>query len=366
MRCALLSVLIPAMFTAATAAQTAFTYQGRIKNGTQPANGLHDLRFSLFDSASGGAQLGTTQCMDNVNVTEGLFTTTVDFGQQYITPNTRFLEIEARADTGLGCSDAGGFVVLGPRQPMTVTPQAAHARSAFSLAAPDGSPAAALFVDNIGRIGIGTTTPSQPVQVANDLPVLILQDSGSTSTQSGYLGFWNSSGAETGWIGFGSATNSDFGITNTRSGGAFRFFTAGGERLSLLTSGNVGIGTGTPQAKLDVRGPVKLGSSGELFAPGGVENLRIIRGTVSANGNRITGTGFTSSHPGTGDYTITFDTPFPVNTRPSVTATCEFVSGQTGRTAHTDVVGNGALNIVILGSGVLADTEFSFIAVGPQ
>jgi len=37
---------------------TALTYQGRLNDGTNPANGSYDLRFGLYNAASGGAQQG--------------------------------------------------------------------------------------------------------------------------------------------------------------------------------------------------------------------------------------------------------------------------------------------------------------------
>jgi hypothetical protein len=362
MKLALLSALTPAILTAAAAAQTAFTYQGRLKDGNQVVTGTYDLRFSLFSSESGATQLSTTQCIDDVTVTDGLFTTTIDFGQQFNTPANRFLEIEARADTGLSCGNSSGFVVLGPRQLLTATPRAIHARSAFSLASPDGSPADALIVNTEGRIGIGTLAPTEPVHIANDLPVLLLQDTGSASTQTGYLDFRTNTGVETAWVGFGTAGSPHFSIVNIR--GNISLFNQNGEWFTLVPSGNIGIGTNTPQARLDVRGSVRLGTTGELFAPGGTENLRIIRGTVNSGGTRIAGNGFTSSHPGVGDYTIVFDTPF--SNRPTVTATCEFVGGS-ARIAHTDVIANGQFNIVVtFDNGSLVNSEFSFIAIGPR
>ncbi|MEZ4654138.1 MAG: hypothetical protein R3E12_11280 [Candidatus Eisenbacteria bacterium] len=44
-------------------------------------------------------------CIDNVGVAAGVFTTQLDFGQQFATPGQRYLEIEVRRDTGLGCAD---------------------------------------------------------------------------------------------------------------------------------------------------------------------------------------------------------------------------------------------------------------------
>ena len=59
---------------------TAFTYQGRLSDGGSPANGAYDLRFSLFDAASGGAQVGSTLTNNDVIVASGLFNVSLDFG----------------------------------------------------------------------------------------------------------------------------------------------------------------------------------------------------------------------------------------------------------------------------------------------
>jgi hypothetical protein len=50
----------------------------------QPVTGVYDMRFRLYDVATGGAPLGLTQCRDNVTVTNGnpaqisLYTTTLN------------------------------------------------------------------------------------------------------------------------------------------------------------------------------------------------------------------------------------------------------------------------------------------------
>ncbi|HZW11418.1 MAG TPA: hypothetical protein VFF69_16055, partial [Phycisphaerales bacterium] len=96
--------LLIALASAPSLAQsTAWTYQGRLNSGGSAASGRHDFRFTLFDVASGGSPIGTTQCADNVVVSDGPFTATVDFGQQFTTPADRFVEIEVRKDTGLDC-----------------------------------------------------------------------------------------------------------------------------------------------------------------------------------------------------------------------------------------------------------------------
>lgn len=108
---------------------TAWTYQGELTSEGTPASGPHDLRFSLFDAVSGGNQVGTTLCSDNLPVNAGRFTVSLDFGP-VIVGQKLFLEIEVREDTGLDCADGTGHTVLAPRQELTATPYAAYALAA--------------------------------------------------------------------------------------------------------------------------------------------------------------------------------------------------------------------------------------------
>ena len=39
---------------------SSFTYQGRLTDGGSAANGNYDVQFALWDSVSGGAQIGLT------------------------------------------------------------------------------------------------------------------------------------------------------------------------------------------------------------------------------------------------------------------------------------------------------------------
>jgi len=51
------SAAVPAV--AQTPAGTAFTYQGHLSDAATPANGSYDLRFTLFEAASGGSPVGS-------------------------------------------------------------------------------------------------------------------------------------------------------------------------------------------------------------------------------------------------------------------------------------------------------------------
>lgn len=132
-------LLLPvSVAVAQTPLETAFTYQGRLRIGGSPTNGIYDLRFRLYDAMLGGAQLGSAACMDDVAVADGLFTVSLDFGAQFA-GQARFLEIAVRAETGLNCGNETGFVTLSPRQPLTATPYALFALNADKLDGLDSS-----------------------------------------------------------------------------------------------------------------------------------------------------------------------------------------------------------------------------------
>lgn len=353
-----------AMAAAASAQSTLFTYQGELKSAGQAASGAHDIRFKLFDTAAGGTQVGSTICVNNVQVSDGKFTTPVDFGQQFVTAAQRFIEIEVRADSGLDCANVGGFVVLFPRQLVTATPIATHAKTAFSLAAGDGSPANAVNVDNDGKVGVGTTTPTHTVHIASTQPTLAIQDTDSNGAalgqQVGYVSYRDSGNVERAWVGYGSAGDPDFSIINARQSGDIVLNTLGG--------GKVGIGTAAPLSALDVRGDIRLGASGQFRAPACEENLRIIRGTIEVDGSIVRGSGFTAQRTDVGKYVITFVTPFAATPTITATAVRNLAEPFTVCIDNIDPPTASQVTLVTYRHGLndyLSD-RFDFIAIGPR
>src|SRR5215468_6763202 len=74
---------LSAFSNSASAQGTAFTYQGRLNTGGSPANGSYDIAFSLCATNEGGVALAGPVTNSAVGVTNGLFTTTVDFGNVF-------------------------------------------------------------------------------------------------------------------------------------------------------------------------------------------------------------------------------------------------------------------------------------------
>jgi len=103
---------------------TAFTYQGRLSDAAGAANGNYDLTFTAYGAATGGLVAGGPVTNSAVAVSNGLFTTTLDFGSTTFAGGAaRWLEIAVRTN------GTGAFAALTNRQPFTATPYAITARN---------------------------------------------------------------------------------------------------------------------------------------------------------------------------------------------------------------------------------------------
>lgn len=169
------SLVVAAAAACAQAQGTAFTYQGELKDSGQPANGSYDLSISIFDSSSAGS-LVNGRCFNDQPVVNGRFAVELDFGTP-VQGSPYYVEISARRHTaGVNCSSSTGFTTLTPRQRLTSAPYANYALRASRLVAPDGSPTNALVVDNDGKVGIGTSSPSTLVEARAIDPIIMLTD----------------------------------------------------------------------------------------------------------------------------------------------------------------------------------------------
>ncbi len=128
MACRTVSIIVVVsmvVFVAAVAPvkamDTAFTYQGRLSDGGDPAEGAYDFEFRLFDEAGGGGQIGPTVQHGHIDVVGGYFTVVLDFGTGAFNGEARWLEV------AVAPSDV--FVkktVLKRRQAITPVPYAMH------------------------------------------------------------------------------------------------------------------------------------------------------------------------------------------------------------------------------------------------
>jgi hypothetical protein len=111
----------------ANAQTSVFTYQGQLTDNGSPANGIFDLRFSIYGIVSGGAPVAGPVTNSAVNVTNGLFTVELDFGSATFNGGARWLEIGVRP-----AGSPNDYSPLSPRQPLTSVPYAIRALAAGS------------------------------------------------------------------------------------------------------------------------------------------------------------------------------------------------------------------------------------------
>jgi hypothetical protein len=261
-----LALMLAAGGASALAQGTAITYQGQLKSSGSAVNSPSDFRFSLFNAASGGTQVGSTVTQNAVAVENGLFTTPVDFGVNPYTSNQNlFLQIEVRNPAG-----SGSFVPMGSRQALTPAP--------FSLAT------RGLNVASNGAVGIGMSPLGfRALTLSNGMHVdaLSLNDgnvsSGGTLNQNMLVFGPDNSGQGIGSTGTVGGVNR-FGLD---------FHTAYARRMSITNSGNIGIGTATPANKLSVAGTadftgnVGIGTTTPAAPLDVLGNLRILsNGTI--------------------------------------------------------------------------------------
>jgi len=173
----------------AAAVGTAFTYQGRIAQTGSAVNGVLDLQFQVFDLAAAGSPVGALIALNDVPVSDGLFTVTLDFGALVFTRNRRWLQI------GVSPNFPGtAYTLLNPRQELTPTPNALYATNsttadlldgldstAFSLV---GHSHAANTITGIAApavvfgVGAGTGLTGDPVNFSFDTAVNALNVTG--------------------------------------------------------------------------------------------------------------------------------------------------------------------------------------------
>ncbi len=126
----MIAVVAVALFTifgltqSVKAQTTEFTYQGQLENSSVIANEDYDFQFALFDSLTGGTQLGGTITLNSVAVVNGIFSVKLNFGDVF-NGSPRYLEIRVRQTTA-----GGGFITLNPRQLFTSAPYSVKALKA--------------------------------------------------------------------------------------------------------------------------------------------------------------------------------------------------------------------------------------------
>ena len=238
---------------AQTPVGAAFTYQGRLTDGSSPASGGYDFQFILYDAAAGGAQVGPIIVRENATVTNGLFTVPIDFGTAAFAGQARWLEVGVRAGTS-----AEAFSVLSPRQELTVTPGAVFASTAATATA------AASYNGNLLRIESASNAINPVLELKDDSPgqarkaaINFLQTNDSVR---GQIAYQNPDGPMTFAVGGATratlnATGLDVNAGQVTFGGLEGWKVAGTNLIGTVGPESVAIG-----------GRIHTGSSTNIFA----------------------------------------------------------------------------------------------------
>jgi hypothetical protein len=213
---------------------TSFTYQGELRQAGVLVDGLYDFEFSLWDSLSGGTQLGADFLITDVPITNGVFAVELDFGAEAFDNSARWLQVVVEG------------TALSPRQPITRAPYALQTRG--------------IYVDEDHNVGIGTTQPVFPLHVVMDdfafskgHAAIFVENVLATNFTYGVFARSNSPDGR----GVYGEASSDTGATrgvhgHTDSSSGFAGYFTGPDGSKNYFQRNVGIGTTSPQYALDI------------------------------------------------------------------------------------------------------------------
>jgi hypothetical protein len=232
-------------------------YQGKLVRDGKLANGPVTLVFAIYADQDGGNPLWSQE--KQLTVQNGIFNVplgdeTPAFDTLFTGTGKRWLEVRERDKPRLG-----------QRAQITSVAYALKANSANALDAPDGIPTDAVFVDNSGNVGIGTTSPTTKLTIGDGSGTATMNFVGKDNTVD--IGVRIEQKNSLKWL---------IGMNNAVQDSSFSILQGGAsDRLVIDTNGNVGIGTTSPSAKLEVRGNLSLDSGGNpnLFTGNGVDEL---------------------------------------------------------------------------------------------
>jgi hypothetical protein len=227
---------------------TCFVYQGRLLDEGSPAEGLYDFQFKLYNANVDAIQQGSTIEINDHETIDGYFTIELDFGSGIFDGDDLWLEIAARPGDS---NEPDAFEILNPRVQLTAAPYSLYAKTAGYAQTAGGIPggitgsgtanyvakftgpntiADSAIYEYFGDVGIGTSTP------ASRLSIQMRGKANPTIPPFIAPGLVIKGGSNN----FGNQLEVQDSSEN--------------KRFLVDSTGNVGIGTTSPQAKLHVGG----------------------------------------------------------------------------------------------------------------
>jgi len=242
-------------------------------------------------ASNGDVGIGTTSPDAKLNVTDG--------GTQVAISNTYLAHLQSATNCGLAITagdSSNNYIAFGDSDNYDegIINYNNSTRS-FAFRTADGT-LDDLVIDSSGNVGIGTTSPDSLLHIKGADPVFIIQDT-STGTANA------SSTLRLGESGAGGVLDVYWDIKQAADELNTHLeinHSSNGNHLTILDGGNVGIGTTTPLAKLDIQGTqgqlfsVTDDLSGDIFSVADISGVPIMNvnsdGTSYFDGNVGIGT----------------------------------------------------------------------------
>jgi len=247
---ALICSFVLASACCALAQGTAFTYQGQLEDDGSPANGFYDITVSVWDAVAGPAQVGPTLTNTAVEVVNGLFTVTLDFGSGVFTGPDRWLEIGVQTNGG------GGFSTLSPRTEVTAAPYA-------------------IFAGTVSTVPLNSVGSPEVINNSLTASDLAANSVGASEIATGAVG--------TSEVANGSLTLADLNLASVDG----RYVLKAGDTMTgnlttpnLTVNGTVGIGTASPSDSLHV---FDAGNEGDIMVENSYPFITFNKTTAGAN-----------------------------------------------------------------------------------
>ena len=247
-------------------------YQGKLTDDTgAPVTDTLSIVFSIYDVATNGTPLWT-ETQSSVAVLDGIYNvllgSTTPIPDAVFDGNDRWLGVTVGSDLEMSPRQRIASVGYAINSDMVDGQHASDFGDGHSLDAADSSPTDAVYVDNGGNVGIGTTLPEAKLHVVDGL----IRVKNSTADSDAGLVLSGTGDSQAAYVTLADKDTGKFWhIANAADDeNKFKIWSFDGLSWVLamssdINNGNVGIGTTNPGAKLEVTGQVKItgGSPGE-------------------------------------------------------------------------------------------------------
>jgi hypothetical protein len=351
----LIPTLVLMMFISVVVADVPqmINYQGKLTNpsGDPVADGDYDITFKIWNWESGGTLLWNSG-PQAITVTGGLFSyklgSVVPLPQSMFTDTTRWLEITVQTDPPIS-----------PRTRFITVPYAYHSlRSDTADYAMSSGGSGGGWVDDGASVrlettsdyvGIGTSSPANRLHIVGteSSPLLNVEKTGSgrgvrVSTTSACAIWVENSGNH----GLRVTNANGDGIHVTYAGGWAGYFNG-----DAYISGDVGIGTSSPDTKLDVNGTTKTTT---FNMPTGATDGYLMTSDAVGNGTwQAPASGSCCGESGEFDGEVNADMVEDLGANTIINFDSPFTSTEKPH-MHINVVLKGAANGLVEGAAIKA------------